>query len=810
MIDFNSLAGITAGEIVLSEYSGEIKYLITDSRKSFFAGGGIFFAISGARHDGHDYIKSLYDKGVRQFVVEKDIEGSHLPGSNLLKVGSSLMALQAAARVHREQFDVEVVGITGSNGKTIVKEWLFQLIVPYRKAVKNPHSYNSQIGVPLSVWQLNEQHEVGIFEAGISEPGEMEKLEAILRPTVGIFTNIGPAHDAGFNSRKQKIQEKARLFQHTDRVVYCKDHEEIDQYLAGKGFNWGHHVDSDVRIMDVVHNERETLVNIRFGSDHVFKIPFIDKASIENCLHCITYMLLKGYDSLSIQEGISKLHKVHMRLELKKAIHNSYVIDDVYNNDLAGLQIALDFLSHQKQHESKSVIISDILQSVADQEKLYTQVNELLKTANVTKIVGIGPALTRFKKLFDMEAYFYETTADFLRQHDFTSFREEIILVKGARTFAFERIVRTLEEKIHGTQLEINLDALTNNLNFYRSRMKPETRLMVMVKAFAYGSGSLEVANLLQFHRVDYLGVAYADEGVMLRKNGIYLPIMVMNPSEDSFEKLYQYQLEPEVYNFNIFKQLTSFLGNRSMKVHLKLDTGMHRLGFEEDDIDQLIGLLQKNPNLEVKSIFSHLAGSDEAAHNAFSKEQAAKFERLSGRIMQNLHQRPLRHLVNSPGIVRFPEYHYDMVRLGIGLYGLEANKLEQHRLQPISRLKTIISQIKHIRKGETVGYSRKGLAKEDMQIATIAIGYADGFSRAFSNGVGEVWLHGKKAPVIGNVCMDMTMIDITGIDASEGDEVEVFGEHLTIMEVASKINTIPYEILTNVSQRVKRVYYME
>ncbi|MBL6446215.1 bifunctional UDP-N-acetylmuramoyl-tripeptide:D-alanyl-D-alanine ligase/alanine racemase [Fulvivirga sp. 29W222] len=810
MINFNNLAKIASGEIVLSEYSGDIKYLITDSRKSFFAGGGIFFAISGERHDGHEYIKSLYDKGVRQFVVERDIDISGLEGSNLLKVRSSLAALQALARKHREQFNIEVIGITGSNGKTIVKEWLFQLIVPHKRAVKNPHSYNSQIGVPLSVWQLNEQHEVGIFEAGISEPGEMEKLEVIIQPTIGIFTNIGSAHDAGFNSYKQKIQEKVRLFKNAVEVIYCKDHEEVDQHLANKGFSWGHHVDSDVRIIDVMHDERETVVNIRFGSDFSFRIPFVDKASLENCLHCIAYMLFKGYDFIAIQEGISKLHKVHMRLELKKAIHGSYVIDDVYNNDLAGLQIALDFLSHQKQHERKSVIISDILQSVSDQEKLYAQVSELLKAANVTKLVGIGSALMHYKVLFDIEAEFYETTSDFLQNHDLTTFREETILIKGARTFTFEKIVRALEEKIHGTQLEINLDALTNNLNFFRSRMKPETKLMVMVKAFAYGSGSLEVANLLQFHRVDYLGVAYADEGMILRKNGIYLPIMVMNPSEDSFEKLYQYQLEPEVYNFNIIKQLIAFLGNRTMRVHIKLDTGMRRLGFEEGDIDSLVDLLEKHRNIEVKSIFSHLAGADEAEHNQFSQEQAAKFKSLSDRVMKHLHRTPLRHLVNSPGIVRFPEFHFDMVRLGIGLYGLEASKQEQHRLQPISRLKTIISQIKQIKKGETIGYSRKGLAKSDMQIATIAIGYADGFSRAFSNGVGEVWLNGKNAPVIGNVCMDMTMIDITGIDAVEGDEVEVFGEHLTIIDAASRINTIPYEILTNVSQRVKRIYYME
>lgn len=810
MIYFKTLTEITEGDVISSEYAGEIKHMITDSRKSFFAAGGIFFAIHGERHDGHAYIQSLYDKGVRQFVVEKEVDPAKLKGSNILKVTNGLDALQALARFHREQFDAEIIGITGSNGKTIIKEWLFQLIVPFKRTVKNPHSYNSQIGVPLSVWLLDKQHETGIFEAGISQPGEMEKLEAIIQPTVGIFTNIGSAHDSGFTSYKHKIQEKALLFKNTRQVIYCKDHEAVDQHLASKGFTWGHHPESNIRITEMITHDRETIVNIRYRGEYSIRIPFVDKASVENSLHCIAYMLLKGYDVMIIQEGILKLRTVRMRLELKKAVHNSYIIDDAYNNDLAGLQIALDFLSHQKQHDSKSVIISDILQSGIADEELYTQVKDLLKASGVRKIVGIGPALEKHKSLFEIESHFYKTTDDFLHHHNLAAFKEEIILVKGARHFAFEKIIRALEEKIHGTQLEINLDALTNNLNFYRSKMQPETKLMVMVKAFAYGSGSLEVANLLQFHRVDYLGVAYADEGVFLRKNGIYLPVMVMNPTEDSFEKLNQFHLEPEVYNFNIFRQLISFLGPRSMKVHIKLDTGMHRLGFEEEDIDQLIALLKQHKNIEVKSIFSHLAGADEAVHSDFSLTQAAKFKKLSDRIIQDMPHKPLRHLVNSPGIVRFPQLHFDMVRLGIGLYGLEANNQEQHRLKPISRLKTIISQIKQVKKGETVGYGRKGVAEDDMQIATIAIGYADGFSRAFSNGVGEVWLHGKRAPVIGNVCMDMTMIDITGIDAAEGDEVEVFGEHLTIMEAAERIKTIPYEILTNVSQRVKRVYYME
>ncbi|ELR72837.1 Alanine racemase [Fulvivirga imtechensis AK7] len=809
MVHFKDLPGITGGEILSLNENSEIKYLITDSRKSFFAAGGVFFAIKGERHDGHQYILSLYDQGVRQFVVEQDISLEKFKDANFMKVPSSLAALQALARFHRGQFGLIVVGITGSNGKTIIKEWLSQLIAPFKRTIKNPHSYNSQIGVPLSVWHIESRHEVGIFEAGISRPGEMERLEAIIKPSIGIFSNIGSAHDSGFSSITEKVKEKALLFKNTPIVIYCKDYLEIDRVLYEKGFTWGHHPGSNIRIENLQIRELDTNVLLKYeGKTLKYTLPFVDQASIENSLHCIAFMVYLGYDVDRIQEGLNQLLQVRMRLELKRAINNCYLVDDAYNNDLGGLQVALEFLSHQKQQVGRSIILSDILQSGLPEEALYQNVSDLLTAADIQKLIAIGPSLSRYKHLFHMEARFYETTEEFLKKHDLNSFHREIILVKGARIFAFEHIVNALEEKIHGTQLEINLDALTSNLNFYRSKLKPDTRLMVMVKAFAYGSGSLEVANLLQFHRVDYLGVAYADEGVILRTNGIHLPIMVMNPSEDSFDKLLQYKLEPEVYNFNILNKLIRFLNGRAVAVHIKLDTGMHRLGFEEGDIEQLVDILQQNKNIDVRSIFSHLAGSDEATHNEFSERQAQKFDAMSTQVINGAAIDPLRHLLNSPGIIRFPAYHYDMVRLGIGLYGLEATNQQQDQLQSISRLKTIISQVKEVKKGETIGYGRRGVAENDMKLATIAIGYADGFSRAFSNGVGEVWLKGRRAPVIGNICMDMTMIDITGIDAREGDEVEIFGEHLTIMEVARKINTIPYEILTNVSQRVKRVYF--
>ncbi|UII28006.1 bifunctional UDP-N-acetylmuramoyl-tripeptide:D-alanyl-D-alanine ligase/alanine racemase [Fulvivirga maritima] len=811
MITFQQLPAITRGVILSESGPAEIKYLLTDSRKSFYARGALFFAISGKRHDGHSYISNLYQEGVRQFVVEKDLDVSAYPESNFLKVDNVITALQSIAQHHRENYKLLSVGITGSNGKTIIKEWLHQMLASYKKVVKSPHSYNSQIGVPLSVWQINDLHEVGIFEAGISTTGEMQKLASIIQPEIGIFTNIGSAHAQGFASIEEKVKEKASLFDNARQVIYCKDHKLIDQALQHKGFTWGHSAEADIHIISQESKQGQTSMQIAYkGHNHVLNFPFASEAALQNSMHCVAFLTLMGFEFNIIQKGLDKLQTIPMRLEMKKALNGSSLIDDTYNNDLAGLRIAVEFLSHQTQHPKRTVILSDIQQSDLNEEELYQQINTIFKAADIKRFIGIGPVITKNKGCFDIPSSFYENTADFLNDFDLSQLQNELILVKGARSFTFEKVVRALEERLHGTQLQINLDALTHNLNFYKSRLKPETRLMVMVKAFAYGSGSLEIANLMQFHRVDYLGVAYADEGMFLRTNGIYLPIMVMNPSEDSFETIIRYDLEPEIYNLNILNNFISYLDGRPAKIHLKLDTGMHRLGFEKPDLEELLSLLKANPNLVVKSIFSHLAGADEAEHKDFSYQQAKKVKDWSDIIKKGLGYAPIVHLLNSPGIIRFPDLQFDMVRLGIGLYGLDTNNLEQQHLLPISRLKTMISQIKKVNPGETVGYSRKGKVNHEMKIATIAIGYADGFNRGFGNGNGEVWINGKKAPVIGNVCMDMTMIDVTNIDAQEGDEVEVFGEHVTITEMADKINTIPYEILTNVSQRVKRIYYTE
>ncbi|MEP2773527.1 MAG: bifunctional UDP-N-acetylmuramoyl-tripeptide:D-alanyl-D-alanine ligase/alanine racemase [Fulvivirga sp.] len=810
MLQFSHLKAITGGQVISEvQPTLSINHLLTDSRKVIPSDGTLFFAIKGERHDGHAYIKSLIDAGVKQFIIDHSLD---LPKEeiNVLRVENTLNALQQIAIHKRNQFSGPVVGITGSNGKTIVKEWLAQMLMPFEAITKNPGSYNSQVGVPLSVWRLNNTQTIGIFEAGISETNEMSNLQQIIQPSEGIFTNIGAAHDEGFISRAEKVKEKALLFKETAQVVYCKDHTEIDSLLSDKGFTWGKSEDSHVRINSMSTTGSKTRLKLSLrGSTLELTVPFTAPVAIENVMHCICYMLMKGYSEEVIQKGLNTLRTVKMRLEMKRGVNNSLIIDDTYNNDLAGLEVAIDFLVSQKQRSKKIIVFSDLYQTGLSNEELYGAIEKKLQVAQPNIVIAIGKNVSKHLSYDGLIAY--PSTEAFLDQQDLDLFENATVLVKGARVFEFEKIVRQLEEKIHGTQLEINLDALTSNLNYYRSKLKPNTKLMVMVKAFAYGSGSLEIANLLQHHRVDYLGVAYADEGVQLRKNGITLPIMVMNPTQESFEKILKYELEPEIYNFNILNKFISFLDTQKANIHLKLDTGMHRLGFASHQLDELTQVLQVNTNIQVKAMFSHLAGADNESHNDFSHNQARQFDEMSMQVSKSLNISPIRHLVNSPGIVRFPQYHFDMVRLGIGLYGVETNLQEQDKLQPISSLKTIISQINELKAGDTVGYGRKGKIEANKRIATIAIGYADGYSRAFSNGIGQVFIHGKRAPVVGSVCMDMTMVDVTHIpEAAEEDEVEIFGKNITISEMAGFINTIPYEILTSVSQRVKRIYHTE
>ncbi|HEV7350237.1 bifunctional UDP-N-acetylmuramoyl-tripeptide:D-alanyl-D-alanine ligase/alanine racemase [Telluribacter sp.] len=814
------------------------QHLLTDSRQLSFPEQTLFFAIRGERHDGHLFVADLYQRGVREFVVEQEAVPAALkaeietwPDATVWAVPSALRALQYLAAQRRAQHTIPVVGITGSNGKTIVKEWLTQLLMPDHYVVASPKSYNSQVGVPLSVWLLNEKHTIALFEAGISRPHEMEYLQPVIQPTVGLFTNIGTAHDEGFRSQKQKITEKLRLFTKADKLIYRKDYTAIDEEVrlilssvnpGLQTLTWATSAataggPSDVQVQLTPGPEGVLIQLMGTLGEHTFTSHFRDEASLENLLHCLVFLLDLGLTPDAIRERIKRLRPVSMRLELKEGINRCYIIDDSYNNDLQGLTMALNFLAQQEHRSHKVVILSDVLQAGQPEQDLYGQIARLLLEKGVQRLIGIGPKMQQNQQLFHLlpASEFYGDTATFLNAFSFPSLTESVVLVKGARSFSFEQIINRLQQKVHGTVLEINLDALTHNLNYYRAKAGPQTRIMVMVKAFAYGSGSAEVANLLQFHRVDYLAVAYADEGVSLRQNGITLPIMVMNPARPTFDTLVQYTLEPELYSRRILTDWLDYLNQHpdngaAPAVHLKLDTGMHRLGFMENEIDWLLGQLRAQPALEVASVFSHLVGADEGEHNSFSRLQYERFVRGAALIEEALGRPVVKHLLNSAGIVRFPEFRLDMVRVGIGLYGVEATGQEQRFLQSVGTMKTVISQIKPIPAQNTVGYSRRGKLQRDTRLGTLALGYADGYDRRLGNGVGQVWVNGTLCPTVGNVCMDMTMVDLTHASAEEGDEVIVFGKELPLIDLAARIGTIPYELLTGVSERVKRVYFKE
>ena len=806
---FSQLDTISKGKFISFYSELPVLQLLTDSRAANFSEGALFFAISGKSHDGHQYLNYLYSKGIRQFVVEDEskVDLKFLAEANVFLVENSVKCLQDISSFHRKHFLIPVIGITGSNGKTIVKEWLYQLLAPDFSIVKSPKSYNSQIGVPLSVWQMGTEHNLAIFEAGISTTNEMSSLQRVIEPTIGIFTNIGPAHSEGFENIEAKIREKAQLFAHSGKIVYCIKHESITSFLASN-FPKEKLIAWDIQLS--VDNCQLTIHDTKYE----IRLPFKDSASVENLMHCVVVMLQLGISISTIQNRIGSLVNVPMRLELKAGKNNNYLIDDTYNNDPEGLKIALQFMQQQDMKRNKVLILSEMHEIGLESSVLYKQISALVTEKNITTFIGIGKEIAKHKQLFSTNALFYDDVETLLEVLPILDIKDSLLLIKGARVFQFERIVQFLAQKIHRTVLEINLNALANNLKVFRQMVKPETKMMVMVKAFAYGSGTHEIAHLLQYHKVDYLAVAYTDEGVQLRENNITLPIMVMNPSVDEFETLAKYNLEPEIYSFSILNAFVQSLvvsrQPQTTKVHLAIDTGMHRLGFEEDQIDELCSIL-KIHDIQVASVFSHLVGADGAEFDDFSEKQAFLFDKIANKIENGMGYKFLKHLLNSAGITRHTQFQYDMVRLGIGLYGIEAEGHPTNfHLQNVSTLKTIISQIRNVEKGESVGYSRKSFVEKNSKIATLAIGYADGYSRVFGNGNGKVWIKGKLAPIIGNVCMDMCMADITAIEAEEGDEAIVFGENLSVEQVAKWGNTISYEILTNVSERVKRVYYLD
>ncbi len=833
MYTISQIAHIIKAKWLQQNNDAVIAHVLLDSRKLLFPETSLFFAIGGQRRNGNLFIDELYKKNVRNFVVDETFTEESLvlyKEANFLQVNDVLDALQALTAFHRRQFTIPVIGITGSNGKTIVKEWLYQLLNNDYAIVRSPKSYNSQIGVPLSIWQMNAGHQLGIFEAGISQPDEMQQLEKIIEPTIGVFTNIGEAHNEGFLNIRQKINEKLKLFLHAGLLIYCADDPDVNAAVGTfvsnvrnnhllQLFSWSKKSKATLQITAIEKKDAHTIITAtdnraeNIDRSIAITIFFTDEAAIENAITCWCVLLHLNIADTLIAEQMLLLRSVEMRLELKQGINNCSVINDSYSADINSLTIALDFLSQQQQHPNRTLILSDILQSGKNSRQLYSDVAAILQQKNINRFIGIGPEISQQKEAFKNipQTFFFASTADFKQQFYTLHFYNETILLKGARVFEFEQLSHLLEEKIHQTVLEINLNAITHNLKQYQLLLNPGVKMMAMVKAFSYGSGSFEIANLLQFHKVDYLAVAYTDEGVELRKAGITLPVMVMNAEEVTYDLMVQYNLEPEIFSFNIltgFQQYLQQSGITNYPVHIKLDTGMHRLGFEAQDISALVQILQTTPVFKIQSVFSHLVASDVLELDDFTQIQADTFMQSCAVLQKATGYSFLRHIGNTAAIHRHKNLQLDMVRLGIGLYGVDSSATMQQQLKNVTTLKTTISQIKNVKAGETVGYSRKGIVAKDSTIATVRIGYADGYPRALSNGKGKMWVKGNLLPVIGVVCMDMTMLDITGTDIQEGDEVIVFGEALSVHEVANWAQTIPYEILTGISQRVKRVYF--
>ena len=845
----------------IGQTDAQIGWLLTDSRSLCFPEETLFFALTSARNDGHKYIPDLYRRGVRNFVVSKSPNPGDLEtDANYLVVPSPLAALQCLAERHRDEFDIPIIGITGSNGKTMVKEWLYQLLLPSQKIVRSPRSYNSQIGVPLSVWLLNEQTEVGIFEAGISQPGEMSALRDIIQPTIGVLTSLGAPHQENFRSIEEKCMEKLELMHDTEAMVYCSDNDIVSRCIRrmqykGEKIAWSRS-DSNAPffVKSVVTGNRKdyspssfllppssTITYIYQAEENTYTIPFIDEASIENSITCAAVALHLGLTPAQLADRMPRLEPVAMRLEVKQGQHGCILINDSYNSDINSLDIALDFMNRRESSPpelggvrgglNKVLVLSDIFQSGVAPDLLYAQVSDLCVKRGIDKFIGIGPELSaQADRIQIANKQFFADVNHFLASNAFNDLHDELILLKGARPFGFDKITEQLEQKVHETILEVNLNAVVENLNYYRSFLKPETKMVCMIKADAYGAGAVEIAKTLQDHRVDYLAVAVADEGVTLRKAGITANIMIMNPEMTAFKTMFDYDLEPEVYSFRLLDALIKAArkeGITGWPVHIKLDTGMHRLGFNVgyspllsrrgegwsdqrsfDEIDELIDRLKHQNAIIPRSVFSHFVGSDSDDFDAFSARQFELFEQGSQKLQSAFSHKILRHMDNSAGIEHFPERQMDMCRLGLGLYGVDPR--DNRMLSTVSTLKTTILQLRHVPAGDTVGYSRKGKIERDSVIAAIPIGYADGLNRHLGNRHGYCLVHGQKAEYVGNICMDVAMIDVTDIPCQEGDQVEIFGEHLPVTVLSDIIDTIPYEVLTAVSNRVKRVYFQD
>lgn len=787
-----------------------------DSRSVNNPEATMFFALKGKNHDGHDYVESLYERGVREFVVgEKRESFGRLTGAKFYVVDDVLKALQTYARAHREKMKAEVIGITGSNGKTVVKEWIYQMLSDDFNVYRSPRSYNSQVGVPLSLFGIEPATQLAVIEAGISKKGEMVYLENMIRPDICIFTHLGDAHGENFTSLQEKLAEKAILFRYCHTVIGRES--DALKYIVSvadkrtRHLLWGESEDAAVKVRVVSGNEKSREVEIVYeGRNFRISVPFPDEASYENCMNAVCVLLWKGIKPECIAEKVRRLQPIAMRMEIKEGINRCILIDDYYNSDAASFQLALNTLAMQDEARQRTVILSDFVDIGSSNGVVYREVASLLAKAGVSLFIGIGEELMKYKSCFGMQSRFYADTDSFLKQENRDSFHDQVILIKGARRFRFEFIAGFLQQQSHNTILEVDLDAMAANLNYFRSLVPEGTKLAVMVKAFSYGSGSGEVAGLLQYQGADYLMVAFADEGVALRAEGIGIPIAVMNPQPEAFDNMIEFNLEPEIYSLEILEAFDRALvkhGIRNYPVHLKLNTGMNRSGLDPEDIPALLEFFSVSRRVILRSVFSHLAGSDEEIHDAFTLQQIGLFSEMTERIQAAFPYKILRHILNSAGIERFQQYSFDMVRLGIGLHGISAAGAV---LAPVSTFKTYIASVREVKAGETVGYGRKGMLMRDSRIAVVPVGYADGLNRHLSNGVGEMAVKGIRVPVIGNICMDTCMLDITGTDIEAGDEVEIFGKHIRVTEISDKLGTIPYEVLTGVAHRVKRVYFKE
>ncbi|HET7003198.1 MAG TPA: bifunctional UDP-N-acetylmuramoyl-tripeptide:D-alanyl-D-alanine ligase/alanine racemase [Puia sp.] len=818
------IASVVSGSFLQFHQDDLIEQLLTDSRRLVFPDTTLFFALYGSRREGHAFIADLYLRGVRNFVVYQTMKLEDYPEANFILVKNSLQALQSLAVFHRRQFDLPVIGITGSNGKTIVKEWLNQLLEDRYRIVRSPRSYNSQIGVPLSVWQINETNDLALIEAGISQAGEMKVLEEIIKPAIGVFTNIGEAHDQGFENKHAKILEKLELFIHATILIYPSDQTDLEKTVLAWHFmhpsirliSIGKNPEALIQVKNIRKQRGKTSITLTFRDENLnLDIGFEDDASIQNALTCIAVMLYLSVPANELQSRLNRLSPLAMRMEMKTGINHSSVINDSYSADISSLRMALDFLFQQKQHDKRTIILSDILETGRKPQSLYKEVATLLRKYPVDRFIGVGEQLSVSDLFFIdsgvKEKLFFKTTESLLDALPGLEFRDETILLKGARMYGFERIDQMLSLQVHETLMEINLEAMAQNLKQYQQILHSTTRIMAMVKAFSYGTGGFEIARLLEFHKVDYLGVAYVDEGVTLRKAGIRLPIIVMNTEESALAPLLEWQLQPVIYSFRVLSALQKLLKQEAVQlfpIHIELETGMNRLGFASSQIGELSGQLT-SADFRVQSVFSHLAASEEPQQDEFTQLQFESYLAMAGRLQTALGYPFLRHISNSAGIVREPSLQLDMVRIGIGLYGIDPASSGLLDLKEVGTLKTTIAQIKELAKGETIGYNRRGIADHKMKIGTLRLGYADGYPRVLGNGLGKVWYKGRLVPTIGTISMDLMMIDLSDIpDAMEGDEVVIFGNSLSVRDLARWAGTIPYDILAGISQRVKRVYF--